>query len=296
MQYGDVDGGNGTNGIKTPGAWEVAVEDGIYEVTVGVGDQPGANSIYDSVHVINVEGSVGIEQLPGDHRRGVPHHHDHGRRLRRSPHDRRARRHQHQDRLRRHRGRSLRPARASSGRCRSTVRSTPTSTAASPPPSRCRSPASASTRRHDAGQRQAVPRVGRRRDRGQLANLGRQRHDELRSDRAARLRTRCTASWSPTGSRTCSATTWMPFTSIFTTGDGVGRPGRVRRVRAAHERRVREGRAADRGRPATGRRSTFGPDGKLYALDHRPGPVALHGQRRRHPVERGRPRLRRRSP
>ncbi|WP_144268104.1 PA14 domain-containing protein [Demequina sp. NBRC 110055] len=64
MQYGDVDGGNGTNGVKTPGAWEIEVPDGLYEVTVAVGDQMGATE-YDSLHVINVEGSVAIEGFQG---------------------------------------------------------------------------------------------------------------------------------------------------------------------------------------------------------------------------------------
>ncbi|WP_236683086.1 malectin domain-containing carbohydrate-binding protein [Demequina globuliformis] len=64
MQYGDVDGGNGTNGVKTPGAWEIAVPGGLYEVTVAVGDQMGADS-YDSEHTVNVEGSVAINEFQG---------------------------------------------------------------------------------------------------------------------------------------------------------------------------------------------------------------------------------------
>ncbi|WP_159449261.1 PA14 domain-containing protein [Demequina sp. NBRC 110051] len=64
MQYGDVDGGNGTNGVHTPGTWEIEVPDGLYEVTVAVGDQMGATE-YDSLHVINVEGSVAIEGFQG---------------------------------------------------------------------------------------------------------------------------------------------------------------------------------------------------------------------------------------
>jgi fibronectin type 3 domain-containing protein len=65
MQYGDVDGGNGTNGVKVDGVWEVAVPDGLYEVTLAVGDEPGATNPFDSEHVINVEGSVGIEKFVG---------------------------------------------------------------------------------------------------------------------------------------------------------------------------------------------------------------------------------------
>ena len=61
MQYHDVDGGNGTSGVHTDGVWELAVPNGLYEVTVAVGDQPGANVLYDSQHAINVEGVVGIE-------------------------------------------------------------------------------------------------------------------------------------------------------------------------------------------------------------------------------------------
>ncbi|MGO4692097.1 PA14 domain-containing protein [Glaciibacter sp. 2TAF33] len=65
MQYGDANGGTGTAGIKTEGVWELAVPDGLYTVTVGVGDEPGAENAYDSTHVINVEGSVGIESFIG---------------------------------------------------------------------------------------------------------------------------------------------------------------------------------------------------------------------------------------
>jgi fibronectin type 3 domain-containing protein len=64
MQYGDVDGGTGTNGIKTEGIWEIAVPDGLYEVTVGVGDEMGGTG-YDSLHVINVEGSIAINGFQG---------------------------------------------------------------------------------------------------------------------------------------------------------------------------------------------------------------------------------------
>ncbi|WP_162564279.1 MULTISPECIES: PA14 domain-containing protein [Microbacterium] len=62
MQYADVDGGQGTNGVKTPGIWELAVGDGLYEVTVAVGDQMGATT-YDSLHTINVEGAYAIDKF-----------------------------------------------------------------------------------------------------------------------------------------------------------------------------------------------------------------------------------------
>ncbi|WP_324650059.1 PA14 domain-containing protein, partial [Georgenia sp. H159] len=58
MQYGDVEG---TNGVDTEGTWELAVPDGLYEVTVAVGDEPGGTNGYDSLHVLNVEAAVGIE-------------------------------------------------------------------------------------------------------------------------------------------------------------------------------------------------------------------------------------------
>ena len=63
MQYGDVNGGTGTNGVKNEGVWELAVQPGLYEVTVAVGDEPGAEGVYDSEHVVNIEGSVGIESF-----------------------------------------------------------------------------------------------------------------------------------------------------------------------------------------------------------------------------------------
>ncbi|MBT2595494.1 choice-of-anchor D domain-containing protein [Arthrobacter sp. ISL-72] len=61
MQYGD-DGG--TNGVRTEGIWEVAVPDGLYEVTVAVGDQAFAKG-YDSLHAINLEAGIGIEAFQG---------------------------------------------------------------------------------------------------------------------------------------------------------------------------------------------------------------------------------------
>lgn len=53
LQYGDV---GGTNGIATAGAWEYAVPDGTYQVTVSAGDQPA----YDSRHTVRVEGVTAI--------------------------------------------------------------------------------------------------------------------------------------------------------------------------------------------------------------------------------------------
>src|SRR5690606_32784892 len=57
-QYGDVEG---TNGVDAEGTWESAVPDGLYDVTVAVGDQSGGTNGYDSVHVLNIEAAVGIE-------------------------------------------------------------------------------------------------------------------------------------------------------------------------------------------------------------------------------------------
>ncbi|TYL55001.1 choice-of-anchor D domain-containing protein [Nocardioides sp. BGMRC 2183] len=62
LQYGDVDGGAGTNGNKTAGAFERAVPDGWYAVTVSVGDQMGSTS-YDSQYTVNVEGVSAIDRF-----------------------------------------------------------------------------------------------------------------------------------------------------------------------------------------------------------------------------------------
>jgi hypothetical protein len=53
MQYGDV---GGTNGVLTAGAWEYALPNGTYDVTVSAGDQPP----YDSSHTVRVEGVPAI--------------------------------------------------------------------------------------------------------------------------------------------------------------------------------------------------------------------------------------------
>ena len=52
MQYGDTGGGNG---VPTEGIWEIAVPNGVYDVSVGVGDPnvDGTNTMY----TINVEGT-----------------------------------------------------------------------------------------------------------------------------------------------------------------------------------------------------------------------------------------------
>ncbi len=54
LQYGDV---GGTAGVLTEGAWEYAVANGAYQVTVSVGDQPA----YDSRHTVRVEGVVAVD-------------------------------------------------------------------------------------------------------------------------------------------------------------------------------------------------------------------------------------------
>ncbi len=62
LQYGDVDGGTGTSGNKTAGAFERAVPNGWYQVTVSVGDQMGATA-YDSQHTVNIEGVNAINRF-----------------------------------------------------------------------------------------------------------------------------------------------------------------------------------------------------------------------------------------
>ncbi|GAA2635538.1 Ig-like domain-containing protein [Paractinoplanes durhamensis] len=54
VQYGDV---GGTNGVLTEGAWEYAVPNGTYQVTVSVGDQPA----YDSRHTVRAEGVLAVD-------------------------------------------------------------------------------------------------------------------------------------------------------------------------------------------------------------------------------------------
>ncbi|WP_433832985.1 Ig-like domain-containing protein [Actinoplanes sp. CA-015351] len=53
LQYGDT---GGTAGVATAGAWEYAVPNGTYQVTVSAGDRPA----YDSSHTLRVEGVPAI--------------------------------------------------------------------------------------------------------------------------------------------------------------------------------------------------------------------------------------------
>ncbi|MFK5585125.1 OmpL47-type beta-barrel domain-containing protein [Serinicoccus sp. LYQ131] len=67
MQYNDISevyGGtaNCSTNQCTEGVWEIALPDGLYEVTLAVGDQP-SNGVYDSLHAINVETGVAIREF-----------------------------------------------------------------------------------------------------------------------------------------------------------------------------------------------------------------------------------------
>ncbi|MEO9893238.1 malectin domain-containing carbohydrate-binding protein, partial [Aurantibacter sp.] len=64
MQYGDVGNGTGTSGVLTEGIWEIAVPNGSYTVSVGVGDPnlDTGNSNDIPSHTINVEGVNIINQ------------------------------------------------------------------------------------------------------------------------------------------------------------------------------------------------------------------------------------------
>ncbi|MGB6003747.1 MAG: Ig-like domain-containing protein [Ornithinimicrobium sp.] len=69
MQYGDIgtvfDGNpNCTANQCDPGAWEIDLPNGLYEVTLAVGDQPSGDG-YDSLHAINLEAGVAIESFQG---------------------------------------------------------------------------------------------------------------------------------------------------------------------------------------------------------------------------------------
>ncbi|MEE8603134.1 putative Ig domain-containing protein [Euzebya tangerina] len=71
MQYGDIGtvyGGNPncTSNVCEPGAWELEVPNGLYEVTLGVGDQPGNGGVYDSLHAINIETGLAILAFQAD--------------------------------------------------------------------------------------------------------------------------------------------------------------------------------------------------------------------------------------
>jgi hypothetical protein len=65
LQYSDVANGQSPPNVMATGAWEIEVEDGVYEVTVVAGDQAGNGGIYDSTHVVNVEAGVAIEAFQG---------------------------------------------------------------------------------------------------------------------------------------------------------------------------------------------------------------------------------------
>ena len=49
------------NRTKVPGAWAVNLPNGVYQVTVGVGDAPSSTNGYDSLNAVNLEGGVLIE-------------------------------------------------------------------------------------------------------------------------------------------------------------------------------------------------------------------------------------------
>jgi len=51
---------------NTPAAWEYALPNGTYSVTVSVGDKPNPNGVYDSKHTINVEGASAIKDFQGN--------------------------------------------------------------------------------------------------------------------------------------------------------------------------------------------------------------------------------------
>ena len=63
MQANDIPGAFA--GVKAAGAWEVAVENGSYQVVVSVGDAPGGGGLYDSDHTINAEGVKLIDRFKG---------------------------------------------------------------------------------------------------------------------------------------------------------------------------------------------------------------------------------------
>ncbi len=57
MQYGTI----GSNGVAASGMWEIQVPVGVYETSVTVGDAPGGVNGYDSLHAVNIENALGIE-------------------------------------------------------------------------------------------------------------------------------------------------------------------------------------------------------------------------------------------
>lgn len=65
LQYGTSIEPNPTNGELKSGAFELAVADGWYAVTVSVGDQGGGANAWDSLHSVNAEGSSVIDKFQG---------------------------------------------------------------------------------------------------------------------------------------------------------------------------------------------------------------------------------------
>ena len=65
MQYGMSPAPNPATGVLTEGKWEIALPGGLYQVTFAVGDQGPLPNGYDSNHVINVEGSAALEGFKG---------------------------------------------------------------------------------------------------------------------------------------------------------------------------------------------------------------------------------------
>lgn len=63
MQYPAAIANN--TAVKIPAAWEYAVTNGNYSVTVSVGDAPNSGGVYDSQHTINVEGVNAINGFQG---------------------------------------------------------------------------------------------------------------------------------------------------------------------------------------------------------------------------------------
>nr|WP_253942359.1 putative Ig domain-containing protein [Nocardioides sp. zg-1230] len=64
MQFADVPNAACPPNVCQDGDWQFAVDNGTYDVTVAVGDQPGATS-YDSLHAVNVENSALVEGFTG---------------------------------------------------------------------------------------------------------------------------------------------------------------------------------------------------------------------------------------
>lgn len=64
MQFADVPNAACPPNVCQDGDWQFAVDNGTYDVTVAVGDQPGATS-YDSLHAVNVESTALVEGFTG---------------------------------------------------------------------------------------------------------------------------------------------------------------------------------------------------------------------------------------